>query len=140
MKGMTEMKLKKYDADLLAAVGSTNKKLLPLFRRAIEREKSDLEILLVAHAVTHHGDGPAIYHCMARDKYVHGHNHLGAQRVAKGKARPRDYQFYGNPLTMDQEGSGTNWTKPSSRSALGEHLFYTFEFDCEDPAFLIASR
>lgn len=131
-----KMKSNKCDRDLLAAVESTDKKLLPLFRRAVARDTSDLENLLAAHAVTHHGDGSAVYHCMARDQYVHGHNHHGAQRVADGKAQPRDFQFYGNPLTVDEKGSGTTWTKPSSRAALGEHLFYTFEFDCEEAGFL----
>lgn len=72
---------------------------------------------------------------MARSQYVHGHNHHGALTVADGKARPSDYQFFGNPLTIDSEGSGTNWTRPSSRAALGDHLIYTFEFDCEDVRF-----
>jgi hypothetical protein len=125
MKGVTEMKLKKYDADLLAAIESTNKKFLPLFRRAVEREESQLEILLADHAMSRDGAGPAVYHCMARDQYVHGHNHHGAERVAEGKARPRDFQFYGNALTVDEEGSGTNWTKPSMRATLGQQLFYT---------------
>lgn len=124
------MNLSKYDTNLLAAVESTNKKFLPLFRRAVERGESDLEIMLAENAMLHGDAGSAVYHCMARNQYVHGHNHHGAAKVAKGKARPSQFQFFGNSLTVDEGGSGTNWIKPSARATLGQQLIYTFEFDC----------
>jgi len=107
MERTTLMNLKKYDRDLLAAVESTDKKLLLLFRRAIERGESDLELILAKHAISQVSDGPAIYHCMARNQYVQGHNHHGAAKVAAGKARPRDFQFYGNALIVDEDGTAS---------------------------------
>lgn len=129
------MKLKKHDSGLMTAVESTDKKLVPLFRRAVRRGTSKLEAMLAADAVSHDA-GPPTYHCMARDQFIHGHNHLEAERVAAGDARPSDYQFFGNPLIVDPEGSGEDWESPSSRAAMGRHLVYTFEFDREGPAFL----
>ncbi|WP_404482022.1 hypothetical protein [Novosphingobium sp. BL-52-GroH] len=105
------MKLKKHDCDLLAAVESTDKKLVHLFRRAARRGTSKLETLLAADAVSR-DDGQVTYHCMARDQFIHGQNHLEAERVAAGDARPRDYQFFGNPLIVDPKGSGKEWASP----------------------------
>jgi hypothetical protein len=130
------MKMNKHDYDLLDAVEALDKSLVHLFRRAVRRGTSKLETMLADDAVSRDGQ-QATYHCMARDQFVHGHNHLEAERVVTGNARPSDFQFFGNPLIVDPEGSGKDWASPSSRATLGRHLIYTFEFDWDDPAFLV---
>ncbi|RYG93874.1 MAG: hypothetical protein EON58_17460, partial [Alphaproteobacteria bacterium] len=127
-----------FDDRLMAAISHHAKKYVDLFRRSLKRNNSYFEQLISdsIYLVDEDSTRPAVYHCVSDMKAIEGRNHFEAHRLVAGETKPSDYQFFSNAMTEAPiPAVGQKWAQPITRSALGNVMIFTFEWD-RDGSFL----